>query len=193
MNLTICNAKDVPGSQEKIAELFVDGFYHMLNGFTKDRKRLERAFTGAFDESRVRLALLEGKVVGVLGVSDSVGRPMALDKARFRKSLGFLVGSIAYKVLSKEMVQPYRYGENSCFIDFLSVDSTARRCGAGHALLEDLSGDMRYSSRFLEVGDANAPARKLYEACGFVEAGRREEKYQKQTGFNYFLLMEQAG
>ncbi len=62
----------------------------------------------------------------------------------------------------------------------LAVDPTVRRVGLGRslvvcALTEAAARGARMM--FLEVSERNDAARALYEACGFVEVGRRRGYY----------------
>jgi ribosomal-protein-alanine N-acetyltransferase len=62
----------------------------------------------------------------------------------------------------------------------LAVAPAARRRGSGAALLAAaLAGAAARGAgeMFLEVSEANGPARALYAAAGFAEAGRRRRYY----------------
>jgi ribosomal-protein-alanine N-acetyltransferase len=62
----------------------------------------------------------------------------------------------------------------------VAVDATLRETGIGRALLEASLQTLRaagVSAVFLEVRVSNAPARRLYEASGFAEVGRRRGYY----------------
>lgn len=62
----------------------------------------------------------------------------------------------------------------------IAVRPSARRCGAGRALLTALLEHLRPISDavFLEVRTSNAPARALYASLGFGEVGVRRGYYQ---------------
>lgn len=67
----------------------------------------------------------------------------------------------------------------------LAVDPAARRQGLAHALVQDFLAEARAraaESAFLEVAEANAPARALYAAAGFAQAGRRRGYYRLPGG-----------
>lgn len=63
---------------------------------------------------------------------------------------------------------------------FVTVGSAWRKAGLGRALLERsfprLSA-VGVTQVFLEVSEANSPARKLYSSLGFEEIGRRNGYY----------------
>ncbi len=64
----------------------------------------------------------------------------------------------------------------------VAVAPEARRRGVGRALTEAMLADARARGLVtltLEVRQSNAPARALYELCGFREVGRRRNYYEK--------------
>lgn len=64
----------------------------------------------------------------------------------------------------------------------LAVRAGLRRMGVGRALLErvlDICSAQAVRAVYLEVREANAAARGLYEAHGFSEVGRRRGYYQR--------------
>ena len=66
----------------------------------------------------------------------------------------------------------------------LTVSPTARRIGAGSALLRESMEALRgegAETAFLEVRASNAGAIALYEQAGFVADGRRPRFYQNPT------------
>ncbi|MDF2994868.1 MAG: family N-acetyltransferase [Xanthobacteraceae bacterium] len=71
--------------------------------------------------------------------------------------------------------------------EILSVAVVPRRRGRGLArrLLERQLGQLAaegFTTVFLEVEEANAPARRLYERNGFAEVGRRAGYYRTASG-----------
>ena len=64
----------------------------------------------------------------------------------------------------------------------LAVASEGRRHGLGRALVQEVLavlGGRGVEQVYLEVRESNAPARALYAAHGFQEAGRRKEYYRR--------------
>lgn len=65
----------------------------------------------------------------------------------------------------------------------LAVDPAARRTGLGRRLVGRTLAEAAARGAqltFLEVSEQNEAARALYEACGFVEFGRRRHYYRGQ-------------
>lgn len=62
----------------------------------------------------------------------------------------------------------------------LAVDPSARRQGTARALMAQFEAGARIAGvqeAFLDVSEANTPARALYTACGFGEVARRPAYY----------------
>ena len=67
------------------------------------------------------------------------------------------------------------------YIGNVAVTASARRRGIGRALLEGLlreAGARKLAFLTLEVRRRNAPARALYEKCGFQTVGERKNYYE---------------
>jgi ribosomal protein S18 acetylase RimI-like enzyme len=67
--------------------------------------------------------------------------------------------------------------EDAWYVDALAVASWARGAGVARALLDDAAAQARAAglpSVALDTTLDNAPARALYEAAGFAEAGTRD-------------------
>jgi ribosomal-protein-alanine N-acetyltransferase len=67
-----------------------------------------------------------------------------------------------------------------CELEFVLVPPEMRRQGIGHLLVHTIlawARDLDASEIRLEVRESNAPALRLYEACGFVVAGHRAGYY----------------
>jgi ribosomal-protein-alanine N-acetyltransferase len=87
-----------------------------------------------------------------------------------RKTIGFAVS---------------RIGADEAEILSIAIDADKRGCGLSRNLLLTHLGHLagRGVRRiFLEVEENNAPARRLYERCGFAIVGRRERYYQQPSG-----------
>lgn len=73
----------------------------------------------------------------------------------------------------------------------LAVDPGHRRNGLGRALLAAAIASLREAGAkrlFLEVDEANAPARGLYQSLGAVAVGRRTRYYEHGADADIFSL-----
>jgi ribosomal-protein-alanine N-acetyltransferase len=71
-----------------------------------------------------------------------------------------------------------------CELEVVLVPPETRRQGIGHMLVHTVlawARDLGASEIRLEVRESNAAALRLYEACGFVIAGRRPGYYADPT------------
>ena len=119
---------------------------------------------------------IESKVFGNPWAStaflDEIGRPMATVEVAEEESrvVGF---SCTWHVVAA--------GETEAHLLRIAVDPAFQRRGLGRdllsAVLERASADGAVRT-LLEVGASNRPARKLYEALGFSEIGRRAGYYK---------------
>jgi [ribosomal protein S18]-alanine N-acetyltransferase len=78
-----------------------------------------------------------------------------------------------------------RIGADEAEILSIAIDADRRGRGLSRNLLLTHLGHLagRGVRRiFLEVEENNAPARRLYERCGFAVVGRRERYYQQANG-----------
>ena len=76
----------------------------------------------------------------------------------------------------------YEFVLDEGYIGNIAVLPEKRRQGLGRALTEAMAADARAKGLAfltLEVRESNAPARRLYESCGYQVVGRRRGYYEK--------------
>ena len=81
------------------------------------------------------------------------------------------------------------------YIGNVAVTASARRSGIGRALVEALLREAearKLAFLTLEVRKSNAPARALYETCGFMTVGERKNYYEKPAE-NAILMTRKFG
>jgi ribosomal-protein-alanine N-acetyltransferase len=74
----------------------------------------------------------------------------------------------------------------------IAVGPDHRRAGIAAGLLDRLAEELAQRGAevlFLEVSTENRPARALYQAAGFTEAGRRRGYYQTRHGSQDALIL----
>ena len=69
------------------------------------------------------------------------------------------------------------------------MSSEFRKMGAAENLITHIIENTDFPAYILEVADTNTAAVNLYEKIGFTEFHRVEQRYKKQSGFNYYLYM----
>ena len=154
-------------------------------------ERIARVLENGVDAGRFIVAEHGGKIVGIAGCADCTGRAVSPTKKDCTKHLGFIRGSIAYKVLYEESFGPLEYPATTCVIDFVGVLEEARGKGIAKAMLEKaVESNAQYSEFILNVKDNNSRAIGVYERFGFVEYERVPFRLAKLAGFNTKVWMK---
>lgn len=190
-NIRICKMSDYDHDVAyEVANVFVDGYYKDLSFFTKDRERLRNAFKSTFCPDVFYLAEMDGKIAGILACSNNRQRAMHIDKRSMRKHLGFFMGSLAYKFLSKEFNTALTYPDDTGYIECVATIESARGKGVCTALFKYVMKELPYKEFILDVADTNENAYRLYKKLGFTEFKRKPEKHGKIKGFNERIYMK---
>ncbi|MDR1629407.1 MAG: GNAT family N-acetyltransferase [Oscillospiraceae bacterium] len=176
----------------EISKIFVDGFYHWLYYFSKDKKKLADAFSHMFNLDIFYVALSDSQICGMAACSDGKMKSVHLEKKRLKKYLGFVKGTIAYTVLKQEFEEkqyPFLIEQDTGCIEFVATSSEYRGKGVATEIITNIFRDTPYTNYVLEVADTNQNAVNLYKKLGFKEFKRVEEKHSKRSGINYLVYM----
>ena len=180
--------------REQMSRIFVEGFYDVaFKGITKDKEKLVEAFKDIFDLPHFYVGIENGKVATFVGVSDRRDWIIKLDKKAMCRQFGFLVGTLAYWGLKKEMLAkpyPFEMAENSGSIDFVSASPEFYGRGFTYLLLDHVIKKENYETYVLEVVDPNPAAQNLYQKLGFKEFKRVATKHAKRSGIDNLIYME---
>ena len=159
----------------QMGRIFVEGFYHWLKHFCKDKDKLVRAAMHIFKLEHFVVALDGDKIAAMAACTPGKPPPIRLDKKILRQTFGFATGSFAYKMLQKHLVNhvyPFELSEGTGSIEFVAAAPEFRRQGVTYKLLEHVMLTEPYSEYVLEVADNNTAAIALYEKLGFREFKR---------------------
>jgi len=147
--------------------LFVEGFYNMFKGVSKDKSILHELFKDSFDCQMVYIYLQDDCVAGFLGLGNSQKRAVTLKKETCQRLFGKLKGTMIYKqmgsILEKITV------ENEGYIDYITIDTQFRGMGIGTRLLQYICDNLQYEYYTLNVVSKNVNAIKMYEKFGFKQ------------------------
>ncbi|WP_244169912.1 MULTISPECIES: GNAT family N-acetyltransferase [Listeria] len=179
----------------EMSRIFVDGFYQWLKFFSKDKKKLAKAFSHAFQLDVFHLAIIDQEIAGMTALNDGSKPTLILDKKELRKHLGFIRGSIAFKVLKYEFEEkqyPFPSEVGLGYIEFVATSENYRHMGVASTLIQSLLETARFTSYALEVADTNSHAVMLYQKLGFKEFMRVEMKHKKRSGVNYLIYMKRT-
>lgn len=181
--------------QMEMSRIFVDGFYQWLKFFSKDKDKLTKAFRHAFQLDVFHLAIIDQEIAGMTALNDGSKPTLLLEKKELSKHLGFIRGSIAFKVLKHEFEEkqyPFPLRPGLGCIEFVATSENYRHMGVASTLIKSLLETPHFTSYALEVADTNSQAVKLYQKLGFEEFMRVEMKHKKRSGVNYLLYMERS-
>ena len=177
--------------RSQLSGVFVEGFYPWLKHFSKDKDRLKAVFAHVFNLEKYFVAV-DGKEIAAMAALTQGRSPIALDRKVFVKELGFVRGSFAYFMLSRNMVRngyPFTLSPKTGSIEFVATAPDFRNQGLAKGLLGFIMAKNHYTAYVLEVADTNISAVKLYESLGFREIKRVKAPRPKRSGVNFFLYM----
>ena len=176
----------------QMSRIFVEGFYdHGLKHFSKDKATLAKAMAHIFDLSRFYLAMADGQIAAMIGCTDKKPPPIKLNKTILVKELGLLRGQIAYRGLTKYIINhpyPFELSPQTGSIEFVATAPEHRGKGAAFGLLSHIMQTLPYTAYVLEVIDHNTPAIRLYQKLGFAEFKRTPAP--KRSGFKHYIYMK---
>jgi len=90
----------------------------------------------------------------------------------------------------------YEFVLDEGYVGNVAVTPSFRRRGLGRALTKAMLADAKESGLSfltLEVRAGNAPARRLYESCGFQTAGARKNYYERPREDAVLMTVTFAG
>lgn len=183
-------------ARPRMSAIMVDGFYQWLYYFSRDKARLERAFRHIFNLDVFFLAVDEaGEVIGMAACNGGGAPTVRLDRAEFRRHLGFFRGSFAHSMLKKTFVErqyPFPTPPGMGMIEFVAVEAAHRGQGVASGMLRDIFAATPWGEYVLEVADTNVPAVATYEKLGFAEFLRVPlgRVAARQSGIGSYVYMK---
>lgn len=69
--------------RSQMTELFIEGFWHLLQLLSKDRNKLKTVFYHTFLLDKFFVAVENGKMIGMVGYAESTKSSLHLDKHEF--------------------------------------------------------------------------------------------------------------
>lgn len=183
------------GNDAKInmSKIFVDGFYQWLRYFSKDKKKLTKAFSHIFNPDVFYLAVINGEIAGMIACTDGKVPSARLNSKELRKHLGFIMGTITYLILKREFEDrkyPFEITKDMGMVEFVATSTKYRGKGVATAIMNEIFETNTYQEYVLEVADTNTTAFKLYEKLGFAEFLRIKQKNSKRSGVNHLVYMK---
>ncbi|MCI9293524.1 MAG: GNAT family N-acetyltransferase [Erysipelotrichaceae bacterium] len=187
MKIIVRKAKN--GDREDIALCIAEAFEKDFSILCKDIVTTARAISSGIVIDKFFVAELDGKIVGVLAISNCNGRAVITDRSSYKKYFGFFKGVIAKLVLKEEFESKLDYPITTGYIEFVSVKKEYKRKGIATTLIKESLKLSDFNDYVLDVTDINTSAINCYNNLGFKEFKRMKEKHGKQKGFNEKIYM----
>lgn len=176
---------------EQAVALFVDGFYYIYaKAVSKDKTLLKELFIDAFDYDMVFVCLHEQRVVGFLGLGNSIKRCVALSKETCKRLLGNFKGAMIYMQMGGMLHEITVHGTDEGYIDYITTDSDYRGKGIATKLIKYVCDTLPYKSYTLDVLSKNTTAKRLYEHLGFVQTHIKKNPLVMLSGLGYQIVMK---
>lgn len=153
MNIIIRPAREE--EQSEIALCIAEGFEQDFSFFRKNIDVVAKALESGIRSERFYVALYNGNIVGIAGISDCTGRAVYTNWSSYRKCFGLIMGTIAKLVLKKEFEMPLSYPVTTGFIEFVATRKTIRRSGIASMLLQESMRKAGYKEYILDVIEEN--------------------------------------
>lgn len=176
--------------QAAAVDVFVDSFYGTYRRISKDKNKLREFLLTVFDFRMVYVAVLNETPVGFLAISSGKERSMKFDKADCVKTLGKVMGTIAYHQMKYVLGNPNLEHETDIGIDHLATDARERGKGIASTLIEFACANLCYDRCFIDVASNNTVAMRLYTHLGFQEYERESGIVNRMLGFGYVIRMQ---
>jgi ribosomal protein S18 acetylase RimI-like enzyme len=176
--------------KSRIAGIIAFGFKNIFSVLINDMEKVAKALENGIDFNRFFVAEIDREIIGVIACTDCDGRAVAVDKAAYKKYLGFIRGLIAINIFTEEFMKPLKYPKTTGYIEFVAVAEKARRKGVASKMLRAVIDNTNYTDYMLDVIDVNNGAQECYKNFGFKEIERVKEKYGGQKGFNARIYMK---
>lgn len=188
MDIKVRNA--VVDDRFNIAFCIAEGFEKDFSVLCKDTNKVALAIESGLAINTFYVAEADGKIAGVLAVSDCHGRAAKVDRKALKKHFGFIKGIIGCIVLKEEFEKELSYQPTTGYIEFVAVGKGYRQKGVATVLLKESIEKSKYENFVLDVTDVNSNAIKCYTKFGFKEFKREKEKNGKHKGFNERIYMQ---
>jgi ribosomal protein S18 acetylase RimI-like enzyme len=174
--------------------VFIEGFYNIMSGISKDKEKLHHLFKNSFDYDITYAYLQNGEAVGFLGLGNNQKRALNLNKSIFAEmlpeKLPRFAGESMYKAMYKTMCKPHAYGSEEIYIDFIATNPEYRSTGIGTKLIEFIRRDLAYKTIRLDVMTKNPRAKKFYERMGFKVIKTKLDLMLRLQGFGGRIIMK---
>lgn len=154
---------------------------------------MTRTFSHAFNPKVFFAAIEADTVLGFAACTNNAVPSIKLVQHEFRRHLGFIKGTIAYRILKNEFEDkpyPFKMQAGMGAVEFVATASQYRGRGVATQIIQYIHENTPFKTYVLEVADTNTNAVQLYEKLGYQVFKRVPEPHHKRSGFNFYLYMQ---
>ncbi|MCL5073128.1 MAG: GNAT family N-acetyltransferase [Actinobacteria bacterium] len=164
-------------------EIFYDAFERKIRALIKSKEKAISIYSNSLKNDHVFYALLNGNIVGLIGLHYKNKTFLDLKYGDIRKYFNPLRSYFIYRIC--KLASP-KIKDDVLRIDSIAVDKSIRSQGIGTLLINkvfEFAKNEGFKEVILEVVNTNPKAKALYERIGF-----REKKIVR-----YYFLTRSAG
>ena len=156
-----------------IAKTLAHSFEKVVSVLIKDMECAAKILENGIAIDRFYVAEQNEEIIGIIACGDCTGRVINITKEDCKKHLGLIRGTVAFKLLSSNLMQPLSYPVTTGYIEVVGVLQQARGKGVAKKMLQEvIKNNTKYNEFILEVDSINSSAIKSYTDSGFVEFKR---------------------
>lgn len=167
-NMNISIIKGLPREHTlAAAALYFDALREKLDPVFGPRDTAVSFLSKSLDETKCRVALNQGELVGILGIQDGNGGFIDPSFPEMIRTFGLLSGICRIVLL---MLLDHKIENGELYLDGIAVADSMRKKGIGTRLIsefESLAKTNGHDRVTLEVIDTNPKARALYRRLGY--------------------------
>ena len=164
-------------------EIFYDAFEQKIRALIKSKEKALAIYNRSLKNDQVFYALLDGNVVGLIGLHYKNKTFLEFKYRDLRKYFNPLRSYFIYRIF--KLTSP-KIKDDALRIDSIAVDKSFRSLGIGSQLINkvfEFAKNEGFREVVLEVVNTNPKAKELYDRIGF-----KEEKIVR-----YYFLTRSAG
>lgn len=181
--------KATESDRKEISEIIAHAFQFDFSPLCKDPHVVAEAIRSALQIDRFFVALAKDQMVGVVALSDRLGRAFKTNCTSYTAYFGLVRGWFAHAVFKDEFETPFDISSSTGYIEFVAVKKGYQRRGIATRMLDQLLKIGGYDPYILDVSDHNHAALHCYQKLGFKEYARKKVSFSFFRGYHSKILM----
>lgn len=192
-NIKIAKLSDLDANViEQTVALWVDSFYPMFKGISKEHEKLRRLFMPCIQLDLCYVLLQNNQVAGFVAVSDCNRRAIMILEDACISTFGAPKGKILAWQLRKILGKPAVTQQDHGYIDFIATAPEFKRCGVATKLLTHVEQNTNFRCLYLDVLTSNHSAISLYEKSGYIVDAVKKNLWMRLAGIKEMNIMKKT-